>query len=191
MLLSDREIKKYWKEKKIVINPEPVWSEQLGPASLDIRLGESFRVFNHTEKSHIDPRDPGSFRGLTKMVRVGKDQPFVLPPGLFVLAVTLEEIALPSDIGARIEGRSSWGRLGLAVHSTAGYIDPDFQGKLTLEMSNRGMLPIFLYPGMRICQLAFELLSSPAQTPYPQKKDAKYFGDKSPQESRLYRDRAV
>jgi len=188
MILSDRDIKKYIKEGKIKIQPKPILAKQLGPASLDIRLGNAFRVFNHTRKPYIDPKDHQTFKGLTKLVKIRNNQSFVFQPGQFILAATLEEISLPNDIGARIEGRSSWGRLGIIVHSTAGYIDPGFKGCLTLEMSNIGMLPVLLYPGMRICQLAFENLTSPAEIPYPKKKDSKYFGDKLPQESKIYKD---
>ncbi|MCD6271123.1 dCTP deaminase [bacterium] len=188
MILSDRDIKKYIEEGKIKIHPLPDFEIQLGPASLDVRLDNIFRVFNHTQIPYIDPKNKSTFENLTEVVKVEENKPFVLQPGQFILASTLEEVELPDDIGARIEGRSSWGRLGIIVHSTAGYIDPGFRGKITLEMSNIGMLPVLLYPGMRICQLSFEKLSSPAQKPYPQKKDAKYFGDQLPQESRIYKD---
>lgn len=188
MILSDKEIKKYIREGRIKIKPKPNFEKQMRPASLDFRLGREFRVFNHIKNPFIDPRNSETFKNLTQLVKIGNNKPFVLQPNQFVLAVTLEEISVPSDIGARIEGRSSWGRLGLIVHSTAGYIDPGFEGRLTLEMSNIGMLPILLYPGMRICQIAFEELSSPAEKTYPQKKDSKYFGDKIPQESRIYKD---
>lgn len=189
MILSDKDIKKYIQAKKIVIKPQPIWSKQLGPASLDIRLGKEFRVFNHIKKPYIDPKKQETFQGLTQLVKIKNNQPFIIQPNHFVLAVTLEELKLPDDIGARIEGRSSWGRMGLLVHSTAGYIDPGFKGKLTLEMNNIGMVPILLYPEMKICQLAFELLSSPAKTPYCRKKGAKYFNDQLPQESKIYKDK--
>jgi len=188
VILSDRDIKKYIEEGKIKVAPKPNFEIQLGPASLDFRLGNEFRVFNHTVKPYIDPKDPKTFHNLTEIVKVSKNKPFVLQPSQFILGITLEEIELPDDIGARIEGRSSWGRLGIIVHSTAGYIDPGFKGRLTLEISNIGMLPILLYPGMRICQIAFETLSSPAEKPYPKKKDAKYFGDMDPQESKIHKD---
>ncbi len=105
-----------------------------------------------------------------------------------MLGVTQEEITLPDDIAARVEGRSSWGRLGIIIHSTAGFIDPGFQGRPTLEISNIGMMPILLYPGVRICQIAFEELTSPAEVPYSKKKDVKYFKDKRPQESKIHLD---
>ena len=188
MILSDRDIRRYLEEKRIVIKPQPDYKEQLGAASLDIRLGRLFRVFNETQKAVIDPADSKSLKDLTSLVQVSRDHPFVLQPNQFVLAVTEEWLSLPNDLGARIEGRSSWGRLGIIVHSTAGYIDPGFQGRLTLEMSNINRIPVLLYPGARICQLAFETLSSPAQIPYSQKKTAKYAGSKEPLSSQVFKD---
>ena len=188
MIFSDQEIKKYLKEKRIIIKPKPALSKQVGPASLDLRLGRTFRIFNSVKKPYIDPLDHQTFKDLTKLIKIKGKEPFILHPGEFVLAVTLEEVTLPNDVGARIEGRSSWGRLGLIVHSTAGYVDPGFKGRLTLEMSNIGILPILLYPGMRICQLALESLSSPAKTPYSKKKDSKYYKNQLPTESRIYKD---
>jgi len=188
MLLSDREIEKFIKEGKIKIKPLPDFETQLGPASLDLRLGNEFRVFNQVKSPFIDPKNPKTFKNLTKLIRVKENQPFILHPGEFVLGVTLEEITLPADVGAKIEGRSSWGRLGLLVHSTAGYIDPGFSGKLTLEMSNIGKVPIILYPGLKICQLGFELLTSPAKVPYNKRKTSKYHLDKKPTESKIYKE---
>lgn len=188
MILSDKDIKKLFQEGKIKIAPEPNWDIQLGPASVDFRLGEEFRVFNHSSSPHIDPLKEETFHNLTEKVKVPKGSSFVLHPRQFILGVTFEEIELPDDIGARIEGRSSWGRLGIVIHSTAGYIDPGFRGRLTLEISNIGMVPVLLYPGMRLCQIAFEALSSPAEKPYYKKKDVKYFGDTEPQESRIHKD---
>ena len=188
MILSDRDIKKAFNEQKIKIIPEPNWEVQLGPASVDFRLGNEFRIFNHSSKPYIDPKKEETFRDLTKTITLKDEESFVLQPSEFVLGMTQEEIWLPNDIGARIEGRSSWGRLGIIIHSTAGYIDPGFQGKLTLEISNIGMMPVLLYPNVRICQIAFERLTSPAEVPYSKKKDVKYFGDKEPQESKIHLD---
>jgi len=188
MILSDKDIKKYIEKGSIIINPTPDFKQQLGPASLDLRLGNEFRIFNHSTRSHIDPKDPETFKDLTKMTKIENGKPFILHPREFVLAATLEEVTLGADIGARIEGRSSWGRLGLIIHSTAGYVDPGFSGRLTLEMTNIGPIPILLYDEMRICQLAFETLSSSAETPYSQRKGSKYLNDNLPQESRLYKD---
>ena len=188
MIFSDQEIRKYLKDKRIIIKPKPVLSKQLGPASLDLRLGRKFRVFNSIKKAYIDPLDRKTFKNLTKLISIKGKEPFILHQGEFVLANTLEEVTLPNDVGARIEGRSSWGRLGLIVHSTAGYVDPGFKGRLTLEMSNIGILPILLYAEMKICQLAFESLTSPAKNPYSKRKSSKYYGDQLPTESRIYKD---
>jgi len=189
MILSERNIKKYIKEGKIDIIPRPNLKEQVGPASIDFRLGNEFRIFNHIKKPFIDPKDPSSFKGLTTMLRLKKDEPFVLQPNQFVLGVTKEELYISEAVGARIEGKSSWGRLGLIVHSTAGYIDPGFKGRLTLEMLNIGQVPILLRPGIKICQIAFEDLSSPAEVSYSQRKSSKYYGDKHPQESKIYKEK--
>ncbi len=188
MLLSDQDIEKYIQRGEIKIDPAPDFEKQLGPASLDLKLGNEFKLFNYSTISHIDPRDKKTFNNLTKMIKLEDGQPFILHPQEFVLAATFEKVTLGNTIGARIEGRSSWGRLGLIIHSTAGYVDPGFSGRLTLEMTNIGQIPILLYSGMRICQLAFETLSSPAKISYSEKKDSKYVGDNLPQESRLYKD---
>ena len=188
MILADRDIRRYLREKIIIVKPKPDLKEQLGAASLDVRLSKFFRVFDTTQKAVIDPRRPETFKDLTSLVKIDQRHPFVLHPRQFVLAMTYEWISLPSHIGARIEGRSSWGRLGLIVHSTAGYVDPGFKGNLTLEMSNISNIPILLYPGMRIGQLAFEEISSPAETPYTLKRTAKYAGATEPLPSKAFKD---
>jgi dCTP deaminase len=185
MILSDKDIKKQIEENRIQVNPSPNFEEQLGSASLDLRLGDEFAVFEHTKKPFIDTRDSESFKGMTRIVKIGDDEPFVFHPGEFVLGVTMEEIFLPDDIAARIDGRSSLGRLGIVIHSTAGHIDPGFKGKIVLEMENIGMIPVLLYFKTRICQLVFESLSSPTTNPYHKKKNAKYVNSKHPQESKL------
>ena len=185
MVLSDRDIKKYIKEGKIKIKPKPDFKEQLGSASLDLRLGNEFRVFDHIRKPFVDTKNSKTFENITELIKIKNSEPFVFQPGQFVLAVTLEEISLSDDIVARIDGRSSIGRLGIVIHSTAGHIDAGFQGRVNLEMENIGMMPVLLYPGMRICQLVFQELSSPAETPYYKKKGAKYLRAKSPEESKL------
>jgi len=185
VILSDRDIKKLIEEKKIQITPEPNLDEQLGSASLDLRLGDEFAVFEHTKKAFIDTRDAESFKGMTRAVAIPEGEAFVFHPGEFVLGVTLEKVCLPSEVAARIDGRSSLGRLGIVIHSTAGHIDPGFEGKIVLEMENIGMIPVLLYPGTRICQLVFEPLSSPTTNPYHLKKNAKYVNAQHPQESKL------
>ncbi len=185
MILSDRDIKKYIKMGKIKIKPEPDFKKQLGSASLDLRLGNEFRVFNHVKKPFIDTKDPKTFKNITHLIKIKDKEPFVFQPGQFILGVTLEEISLPDGVAARVDGRSSIGRLGIVVHSTAGHVDAGFRGRINLEMENIGMMPVLLYPGTRICQLVFELLSSSAEIPYYKKKGAKYLGTKSPEESKL------
>ena len=185
MILSDRDIKTALREKRIVVKPKPDLDEQLGSASLDLRLGYHFRVFKHRRQPYVDPLDPETMAGMTEEVMISKKEPYVIQPREFVLASVLEWVELPDDIAARIDGRSSLGRLGLVIHSTAGHIDPGFQGSITMELSNIGMMPIMLYPKMRICQLVFEKLSSPAERPYNKKPGAKYGGNKVPVETKL------
>lgn len=187
MILSDRDIRKLIEENKIQITPKPNLEEQLGSASLDLRLGDEFAVFQHTKKAFIDTRDPKGLDGMTSPIRIPEGEAFVFHPGEFVLGVTAEEVFLPDEIAARIDGRSSLGRLGIVIHSTAGHIDPGFKGKIVLEMENIGMIPVLLYPGTRVCQLVFEPLSSPTTMPYHLKKNAKYVNAQHPQESKLER----
>jgi dCTP deaminase len=185
MILSDRDIKKALQEARIVVKPKPNLDEQLGSSSLDLRLGYHFRVFKHRRLPYVDPFNPETMRGMTEEVIISKNEPYVIQPGEFCLASILEWVELPDDIAARIDGRSSLGRLGLVIHSTAGHIDPGFKGSITMELSNIGMMPIMLYPKMRICQLVFEPLSSPAERPYHKKAGAKYGGNKIPIETKL------
>ena len=133
MILSDKDIKVYIESKKIQILPEPNFEKQLGSASLDLRLGNEFKVFEHTRRSFIDTRDPESYNGTTRLIELKDNEPFVFHPQEFVLGITLEDIFLPDDIAARIDGRSSLGRLGIVIHSTAGHIDPGFKGKIVLK----------------------------------------------------------
>lgn len=185
MILGDKDIEKALSDKSIQIIPSPNLAEQLGSASLDLRLGNEFMVFEHAKKPYIDTRNQETFKDMTKMVRIENGNSFVFHPGQFVLGATLEEVYLPDDICARIDGRSSLGRLGIIVHSTAGHIDPGFRGKIVLEMQNIGMIPILLYPETRICQLVFEKLLTPTSKPYYKKAGAKYVNVKHPQESKL------
>ncbi|PIT97988.1 MAG: dCTP deaminase [Candidatus Andersenbacteria bacterium CG10_big_fil_rev_8_21_14_0_10_54_11] len=185
MILSDRDIKKALHDKVIVVKPKPKLDEQLGSSSLDLRLGYHFRVFKHRRLPYVDPFDPTTMVDMTEEVVISKREPYVIQPGEFCLASILEWVELPDNIAARIDGRSSLGRLGLVIHSTAGHIDPGFAGSITMELSNIGMMPILLYPKMRICQLVFEPLSSPAERPYNKKPGAKYAGQKTPAETML------
>src|SRR4051794_15103381 len=155
------------------------------PSSVDVRVDSSFRVFHNNRYAYIDVREP--MTDLTELVVVEDGRPFILHPGEFVLGQTLERVALPDDMVARLEGKSSLGRLGLLIHSTAGYVDPGWDGFLTLELSNVANLPITLYPGMKIGQISFFRLTSPAETPYGSAGN-KYQGQRGPTPSRYYRD---
>src|SRR5579859_2773476 len=161
-VLSDATILELVRSERIRIDP---WDETLvQPASVDLRLGDSFRVFHNHRTSAIDLREPPS--GLTEEVVIGQDESFVIHPGEFCLGRTLEWVELPDDIVARIEGKSSIGRLGLIVHATAGFCDPGWKGTLTLELNNLTRVPIKLYPGLQIAQLSFMMLDQPALRPY-------------------------
>jgi dCTP deaminase len=161
-VLSDGTIIELVNAGRIVIDP---WDEaNVQPASVDVRLGNSFRVFHNHRATTIDLRDPP--RDLTEEVRREDDEPFVIHPGEFCLAATLEWVELGDDIVSRVEGKSSLGRLGLIVHATAGFVDPGWKGALTLELNNLTRIPIKLWPGMFIAQLSFMQLDRPALRPY-------------------------
>ncbi len=189
MILSDRDIKKALASKRIVIKPTPNLDEQLGSCSIDLRLGKEFRVFDHSKHPFIDPAKKDYSNEITKVVKVNKDGDFIMQPGEFVLAVTLENVKIPADMMGRLEGRSSLGRLGLVVHSTASTFDAGWDGKPVLELGNLGRMAIKLTPGMRICAMVFEELTSPAETPYTSKKFAKYKFQQAPEESRIHQDK--
>jgi dCTP deaminase len=189
MILSDGDIKKALKNKRVSIAPVPNFSEQLGSCSIDLRLGNVFRIFEHSKNPYIDPAKKDYSNEITKEVRVKNGEQFIMQPGDFVLAVTLEKVKIAPDLMGRLEGRSSLGRLGLVVHSTASIFDPGWDGKPVLELGNLGRMAISLTPGMRICAMTFEELSSPAEVPYVKKKQAKYVFQNSPLESRIHQDK--
>jgi len=189
MVLSDGDIRKALSSGRISITPRPNLTVQLGSCSIDLRLGTLFRVFNHSQFPYIDPNNPKLSTDMMKEVVVAVGKPFVLQPGDFVLATTMESLELPDDLIARLEGRSSLGRLGIVVHSTASIFDPGWRGVVVMELGNQGRMPVALYPGMRICALTFEELSSPALVPYYKKKHAKYVGQKSPEASKIASER--
>jgi dCTP deaminase len=183
VLLSDRDILAEVEEKRVQL--EPFDAEMVQPSSVDIRLDRFFRVFENHRYPHIDPS--ADQPDLTRAVEPDGEEPFILHPGEFVLGSSFEVITLPDDIAARLEGKSSLGRLGLLTHSTAGFIDPGFSGHVTLELSNVATLPIKLWPGMKIGQLCFFRLSSPAQHPYGSAKyGSRYQGQRGPTPSRSY-----
>ncbi len=185
MILSDRDIKKALTSGKIKITPKPDLATQLGSCTLDLRLGHVYRVFNHSKTPFIDPQNPKTLAQVTTEIRVGDGEAFTLHPGEFILAMTAEYIEMPDDLTGQLEGRSSIGRLGVVVHSTAANIDAGFRGNITLELANMGRIPVMLYPGMRICAVSFAQLTTPAEIPYYKKRGAKYVGQKKPEASRI------
>ncbi|GAA3539879.1 dCTP deaminase [Aeromicrobium flavum] len=183
MLLSDRDILAEIDAGRVALDPyEP---SMIQPSSIDVRLDKFFRVFDNHKYPHIDPAQDQS--DLTREVEVSGDDAFILHPGEFVLGSTYEYVSLPDDVAARLEGKSSLGRLGLMTHSTAGFIDPGFQGHITLELANVATLPIKLYPGMKIGQLCFFRLTSAAENPYGSAKyGSRYQGQRGPTASRSH-----
>lgn len=186
MVLSDRDIKKALKEKRIVITPAPDLLTQLGSCSIDLRLGNLFRVFDHSKYPFIDPYKKDYSSDITKEVKLKNTDQFIMQPGDFVLAVTLERVTIPENMMGRLEGRSSLGRMGIVVHSTASIFDPGWNGKCVLELGNLGRMAVALTPGMRICAMTFEELSSFAEKPYNKRRDAKYVMQEGPMESKIH-----
>jgi len=185
MIFSDRSIRDAVEKGSIQIEPyEPSFIQ---PSSVDLRVGEAFRVFVNHRYSEIDPRSPQE--DLTQLVAVEDGEAFMLHPGEFVLGSTLERVKLGEDIVARLEGKSSLGRLGLLIHSTAGFIDPGFEGHITLELSNVATLPIAIYPGMKIGQISFYQMTTAAERPYGSiELGSKYQGQSGPTASRSHQD---
>ena len=183
MLLSDRDILAEVDAGQIALDP---WDPaMLQPSSVDVRLDKFFRVFENHRYPHIDPAEEQP--ELTRLIEVGDGEAFVLHPGEFVLGSTWEQVSLPATVAARLEGKSSLGRLGLLTHSTAGFIDPGFSGHVTLALSNMATLPVKLWPGMKIGQLCFFRLSSEAEHPYgSQKYGSRYQGQRGPTPSRSH-----
>ena len=184
-VLADRDIRAELESGRVRIDPyDPA---DLQPSSVDLHLDHSFRVFRNNRYAFIDPRAPQP--DLTELLTIGDDEPFILHPGEFVLGQTLEWVELPDDLVSRLEGKSSLGRLGLLIHSTAGYVDPGWKGNLTLELSNVANLPIALYYGMRIGQISFFRMSSPVERPYGSKElGSKYQGQSEPTASASHAD---
>ena len=183
MLLSDRDIRAEVTSGRVRLDPFDAAMVQ--PSSIDVRLDRYFRLFDNHKYPVIDPSldQPD----LTRLVEAESDEPFVLHPGEFVLGSTYEQVTLPDDVAARLEGKSSLGRLGLLTHSTAGFIDPGFSGHVTLELSNVATLPIKLWPGMKIGQLCFFRLSSPTEHPYGTGPyGSRYQGQRGPTASRSF-----
>jgi dCTP deaminase len=183
VILSDRSIREEVAAGRIVI--DPLDKRDIQPSSVDLHIDRFFRVFrNHTMRV-IDVKE--NQEELTELVEVKDDDPLILHPGEFVLGSTLERVGLPSDLVARLEGKSSLGRLGLLIHSTAGFVDAGWDGHLTLELSNVANLPITLYPGMKIGQISFLRMTTPADVPYGSPQvGSKYQGQRGPTPSRYY-----
>ena len=185
MVLSDKDIRKYIKAGKIKITPNPNLDEQLGSCSIDFHLGHTFKIFNHSKYPYIDPRNSSLSSEIMKEIMVPEGEAFIMRPGEFCLTTTIENLAISDDILGRLEGRSSLGRIGIIVHSTAARFDPGWDGKPVMELGNIGMMPVALYPGMRVCSFTFEQVSSPVDNPYKNRKESKYAKQTSPIASKL------
>ena len=185
MVLSDRTIREELALGRIVI--DPLDESCIQPASVDVHIDRKLLVFRNSRRPYIDVRE--DLEGLTEMEEIPEGQPFMLHPGEFILGSTLEYIGVPDDLVARLEGKSSLGRIGLLIHSTAGYVDPGWKGHLTLELSNVSNLPVTLYYGMKIGQISFLRLTTAAEHLYGSPElGSKYQGQTEPTASRLYRD---
>ncbi|MFB6200077.1 MAG: dCTP deaminase [Candidatus Nanohaloarchaea archaeon] len=187
-ILSDRDLKEIIKEKNAVQvekGPEINYENQLGPSSMDLRLGYEFGVLETRKLSCIDTKKMEEYSDLKKSKKTTPEEGMVVHPGEFVLGSTLEKLKVPSNMVARIEGRSSYARLGLIPHAAAGFVDPGFEGQITLEIQNLGNVPITIYPEDRICQVVFETMTNEAENPYGDKKDSKYMNQQGATASRL------
>jgi len=187
MILSDQDIRAEMEAGRIVIEPLEDPELQIQPCSVDLRLGNRFVIFKTSQKPFIDPRSDNP-EAYTEEVTVPDGEVFFLHPGEFVLASTKERVSVPEDLVARVDGRSSIGRLAVMVHATAGFIDAGFRGTVTLELSNVGKMPVALHPNMRICQVSFARMTSPAARPYGNRPGSKYQDQSGPTPSRIHRD---
>ncbi len=189
MILSDRDIRAAITSGRVKIETDqPEMFQHIHASSMDMRLGNVFKLYEHSKFAVLDPKRPETLSGNMRTITIPDGDSFMVQPGEFVLGVTREKITVPDDLVVRVEGRSSLGRLGIIVHSTAGFVDPGFSGTITLEISNLNRMPVALYPGMRVCQLAFEQMTSPAEMPYNLKPGSKYQNQVLPEESRLMND---
>lgn len=187
-ILSDKDLRKLIQEKNAVRvdrGPEIDEDLQLGPSSLDLRLGYEFGVLETRKVKAIDTREMNNYSEIKNSKEATPEEGMVVHPGEFVLGTTLETLDVPSNLVARIEGRSSYARLGLIPHAAAGFVDPGFEGQITLEIQNLGNVPITIYPEDRICQVVFETMTSEAENPYGEKTDSKYMGQSGATGSRL------
>ncbi len=185
MILSDRSIKEELAAGRLVV--EPLFNKSIQPSSIDLHLSNEFRIFRHSKHPVIDVRK--GFGEYTEMIKIKDDEPFIIHPGEFVLGATMERVKVPADLVGRLEGKSSLGRLGIITHATAGFIDAGFDGRLTLEISNMGKIPVALYPGMKIAQVSFIKMTTPAQHLYGSRGvNSKYQHQRGPTESRMFKE---
>ena len=189
MILSDADILRRLEEGSLVVEPLSDPDIQVQPASIDLRLGREFLEFQHANIPCIHPNSEQETVEYTESVTVDDDGEYILHPGDFVLGTTHERVEIPDDLIAHVEGRSSLGRLAIVVHATAGLCDPGYKGQITLELSNLGTAPVALTPGMRISQLTFTELKTPAERPYGSERGSKYQDQKGPQASKIQGDR--
>jgi dCTP deaminase len=185
MILSDRDIKKAIATGRVKVDPAPDYETQLGSCSLDLRLGSDVRSFRPSKMTHVDTKHMQQAEKIMEEFVIPEGEPLVLHPGDLVLATTLEWLEISDDLIGRIEGRSSLGRLGVIVHGTASIFDAGWKGKPVMELGNLGVVPVLLWPGMRVCAFTFEELSSPAEVPYTSKKDGKYIRQEKPLAARF------
>lgn len=183
MILSDRDIKEYLKSGKLRVDNLEDPELQIQPSGIDLRLGNSFRIFKNMSIPFIDTKAP--IENYTEAIEIADDKPFIIHPGEFVLGIIKEYIKVPNDLVGTVDGRTSLGRLGISIHTTSAGINPGWEGFLTLEISNIGKLPVALYPGMRICKVSFVKLTSPAEKPY---KVDKYKSPSVPEESKIFKE---
>lgn len=193
MILSDREIKKEIKERNIVEvegdKPGLNMETQLGPSSFDLRLGYDFGILNTRKVEMVDTKCMEKYQKYINEEKHSAEEGVIVHPGEFILGSTLETVNIPNEVVGRVEGRSSYGRLGIIIHATAGFIDPGFKGQITLEIQNLGNAPVKIYPEERICQIVFEKMGSEADTPYGKKKDSKYMRQKGATFSKLEKEK--
>ncbi|HWH08430.1 MAG TPA: dCTP deaminase [Candidatus Thermoplasmatota archaeon] len=188
MILSDRDIRERLARGDLVVDPLDDPDVQVQPASVDLRLGSEFLAFRNPHIPYLDTRG-GSVEAYTERIVIPEGGMFILHPGEFVLGTTLERVRIPDDLVAKVEGRSSLGRLAVVVHATAGFVDPGFEGHITLELSNLGRVPVALHPGMRVSQIALHQMASPAERPYGHPtRNSKYQGQRGPVASRISRE---
>jgi dCTP deaminase len=188
VILSDRDLRERLSRGDLVVEPLEDPELQIQPASIDLRLDKSFVAFRASRLPCLDPRNIPA--DATERIEIADGEAFVLHPGDFVLGSTIERVKIPNDLVARVEGRSSLGRLAIVVHATAGFIDPGFEGQITLELSNLGRTAVKLYPGMRVSQIVLIEMKSPAERPYGTARGSKYQGQSGPVVSRISRDKS-